>query len=58
VFAPAGHDSADYLQIALGREIEWRAAPIVNPDYHQCCCVGRIEPTVFETFAESSVAFG
>ena len=34
VFAPTGHGSADYLQIALGREIEWRAAPIVNPDYH------------------------
>ena len=27
VFAPTGHGSADYLQIALGREIEWRAAP-------------------------------
>lgn len=25
--------SADYIQIALGREIEWRAGPIVNPDY-------------------------
>jgi len=34
VLAPTGHGSADYLQIALGREIEWRAAPIVNPDYH------------------------
>ncbi|KIU54014.1 hypothetical protein [Bradyrhizobium elkanii] len=31
--APTGPGAADYLQIALGREIEWRAGPIVNPDY-------------------------
>ena len=33
VSAPTGPGAADYLQIALGREIEWRAGPIVNPDY-------------------------
>ena len=33
VFAPTGPATADYIQIALGREIEWRAGPIVNPDY-------------------------
>lgn len=33
VFAPTGPATADYLQIALGRESEWRAGPIVNPDY-------------------------
>jgi hypothetical protein len=31
--APTGPAAADYIQIALGREIEWRAGPIVNPDY-------------------------
>ena len=33
VFAPTGPAVADFIQIALGREIEWRAGPIVNPDY-------------------------
>ena len=33
VSAPTGPGAADYVQIALGREIEWRAGPIVNPDY-------------------------
>jgi hypothetical protein len=33
VFAPTGPAPADYIQIALGRESEWRAGPIVNPDY-------------------------
>jgi hypothetical protein len=33
VFAPTGLGAADYIQIALGRESEWRAGPIVNPDY-------------------------
>lgn len=33
VSAPTGPGAADYLQIALGRETEWRAGPIVNPDY-------------------------
>lgn len=33
VFAPTGPGAADYVQIALGREIEWRAGPIVDPDY-------------------------
>ena len=33
VSAPTGPGAADYLQIALGREIEWRAGPIVNPNY-------------------------
>lgn len=33
VFAPTGAGTADYIQIALGREVEWRAGPIVNPDY-------------------------
>ncbi|MGY3613974.1 hypothetical protein ACVJGD_000170 [Bradyrhizobium sp. USDA 10063] len=32
-FAPTGPGTADYIQIALGREVEWRAGPIVNPDY-------------------------
>lgn len=33
VFAPTGPGAADYVQIALGREIEWRAGPVVNPNY-------------------------
>jgi hypothetical protein len=33
VFAPTGFGAADYIQIALGREIEWRAGQVVNPDY-------------------------
>jgi hypothetical protein len=33
VWAPTGPGAADYIQIALGREIEWRAGPIVNPNY-------------------------
>ena len=33
VSAPTGPGAADYVQIALGREIEWRAGPIVNPNY-------------------------
>jgi hypothetical protein len=33
VFAPTGPAAADFVQIALGRESEWQAAPIVNPDY-------------------------
>ena len=33
VLAPTGPAAADYIQIALGRESEWRAGPIVNPDY-------------------------
>lgn len=33
VFAPTGPAAADYIQIALGRETEWRAGPVVNPDY-------------------------
>ena len=33
VSAPTGPGVADYVQIALGREIEWRAGRIVNPDY-------------------------
>ena len=33
VLAPTGPAAADYIQIALGRESEWQAAPIVNPDY-------------------------
>src|ERR1700694_2701496 len=33
LFAPTGPAAADYVQIALGRESEWQAAPIVNPDY-------------------------
>lgn len=32
VSAPTGPGVADYLQIALGREAEWRAGPVVNPD--------------------------
>jgi hypothetical protein len=33
VSAPTGPGTADYVQIALGREIEWRAGLIVNPDF-------------------------
>lgn len=33
VAALTGPGAADYIQIALGREIEWRAGPIVNPNY-------------------------
>jgi hypothetical protein len=30
-FAPTGPGAADYVQISLGREVEWRAGPIVIP---------------------------
>jgi hypothetical protein len=30
VFAPTGPGASDYIQIALGRESEWRTGPIVN----------------------------
>src|SRR5260370_34044163 len=33
VCAPSGPAAGDYIQIALARESEWRAGPIVNPDY-------------------------
>jgi hypothetical protein len=33
VFAPISPAAADYILIALGREVEWRAGPVVNPDY-------------------------
>ncbi|MEO9341033.1 hypothetical protein ABFT80_26940 [Mesorhizobium sp. SB112] len=29
--SPTGPEVADYVQISLGREVEWRAGPIVNP---------------------------
>ena len=32
-FAPTGPGAADYVQIALGRETEWRGGPIVDPHY-------------------------
>ncbi|MCP1845790.1 hypothetical protein ACVIHI_008745 [Bradyrhizobium sp. USDA 4524] len=32
-FAPTGSGAADYVQIRLGREVEWRAGPIANPKY-------------------------
>jgi|GEM_PF-4396424 hypothetical protein len=32
-FAPTGPGVADYVQITLGREIEWRAGSIVNEHY-------------------------
>ncbi|WGR90680.1 hypothetical protein MTX26_35045 (plasmid) [Bradyrhizobium sp. ISRA443] len=32
-FAPTGSGAADYVQICLGREVEWCAGPIVNPAY-------------------------
>ncbi|WP_189350238.1 MULTISPECIES: hypothetical protein [unclassified Mesorhizobium] len=31
-FVPTGAGAADYVQISLGREIEWRAGPIVDPN--------------------------
>jgi hypothetical protein len=31
--APTGPGAADYVQIALGREVEWCAGPIVNPSH-------------------------
>lgn len=33
VSAPTGSGAADYVQIALGRETEWRAGPIVHPQW-------------------------
>ncbi|RWI83779.1 hypothetical protein [Mesorhizobium sp.] len=30
-FAPTGPGAADYVQISLGREVEWRAGAIVDP---------------------------
>lgn len=32
-FAPTGSGAADYVQVSLGREVEWCAEPIVNPSW-------------------------
>ncbi|WFU54497.1 hypothetical protein QA639_33530 [Bradyrhizobium pachyrhizi] len=44
VSAPTGPGVADYVQIALGREIEWRAGPIVNPNYRQQRVIREVGP--------------
>ena len=42
-FAPTGSGAADYVQIRLGREVEWRAGPIVNPSAAYLGDLGRAE---------------
>lgn len=44
-FAPTGPGAADYIQIALGRETEWRAGPIVNPDYRPWSADQLLDPS-------------
>lgn len=44
-FAPTGPGAADYVQIALGREAELRAGPIVNPDYRPWSAEDLLDPS-------------
>lgn len=44
-FAPTGPGAADYVQISLGRETEWRAGPIVNPDYRPWSELELLDPS-------------
>lgn len=44
-FAPTGSGAADYVQISLGREVEWRAGPIVNPSYRPWSELDLLDPS-------------
>jgi len=44
-FAATGPGVADYVQIALGREIEWLAGPIVDPDFRPRSVDDLLEPS-------------
>lgn len=45
VFAPTGSGPADYVQISLGRETEWRVAPIVDPQWPPSRAEELLEPS-------------
>ncbi|OYY84771.1 MAG: hypothetical protein B7Y61_08440 [Rhizobiales bacterium 35-66-30] len=47
VFAPTGSGPADYVQISLGRETEWRIAPIVDPRWPPSGAGELLEPSGF-----------
>ncbi|MBK3666415.1 hypothetical protein JJE66_35030 [Bradyrhizobium diazoefficiens] len=44
-FAPTGPGAAGYVQIRLGREVEWCAGPIVNPTYRPWGKVELFDPS-------------
>lgn len=44
-FALTGSGAADYVQISLGREVEWRAGPIVNPSYRPWSELELLDPS-------------
>lgn len=44
-FAPTGSGAADYVQISVGREVEWRAGPIVNPSYRPWSELDLLDPS-------------
>lgn len=53
VFAPTGPGAADYIQVALDRETEWRAGPIVNPDYRPWSVDELVDPSWIKRDAPS-----
>jgi hypothetical protein len=55
-FAATGTGVADYVQIALGREIEWLAGPIVDPDFRPRSVDDLLEPSWVSRDAPMNVA--
>ncbi|RUM96793.1 hypothetical protein EET67_16315 [Pseudaminobacter arsenicus] len=43
-FARTGSGAADYVQISLGREVEWCAGPIVNPAHRPWSAEALLDP--------------
>ncbi len=52
-FAPTGSGAADYVQISVGREVEWRAGPIVNPSYRPWSELELLDPSWIDHDARS-----
>ncbi|CAN7613569.1 hypothetical protein [Neorhizobium tomejilense] len=52
-FAPAGSGAADYVQVSLGREVEWCAGPIVNPSYRPWSELELLDPSWIKHDARS-----
>ncbi len=43
--APTGPGPADFIQISLGREVEYLAGPVVDPDFHPYSADALLEPS-------------
>ncbi|MFG1414437.1 hypothetical protein [Reyranella sp.] len=52
-FAPTGSGAADYVQISVGREVEWRAGPIVNPSSRPWSELELLDPSWIDHDARS-----